>query len=98
MIVKTGRNRIHAEGFKSTVPAKKPELTQCHKDARLAFSRTHARWNNPQCFPTSPGFIYGEWTAENESGGGDKNGMVWAGISATAKTDLVIIDGNLNGQ
>ena len=25
-------------------------------------------------------------------------GMVWAGISATAKTDLVFIDGNLNGQ
>ena len=24
--------------------------------------------------------------------------MVWAGISATAKTDLVFIDGNLNGQ
>ena len=30
------------------VPAKKPELTQRHKDARLAFSRAHARWNNPQ--------------------------------------------------
>ena len=24
--------------------------------------------------------------------------MVWAGISATAKTDFVFIDGNLNGQ
>ena len=24
--------------------------------------------------------------------------MVWVGISATAKTDLVLIDGNLNGR
>ena len=24
--------------------------------------------------------------------------MAWAGISATAKTGLVLIDGNLNGQ
>ena len=46
--VKTVRNRIHAGGFKSVVHAKKPELTQRHKDARLAFSRAHARWNNPQ--------------------------------------------------
>ena len=28
--VKTVRNRIHAGGFKSMVPAKKPELTQRH--------------------------------------------------------------------
>ena len=37
--VKTVRKRIHADGFKSVVPAKKPELTQHHNDARLAFSR-----------------------------------------------------------
>ena len=46
--VKTVRNRICADGFKSMVPSKKPELTQCHKDARIAFSRAHARWNIPQ--------------------------------------------------
>ena len=46
--VQTVRNRIHASGFKSRVPAKKPKLTQRHKDARLAFSRAHAGWNNPQ--------------------------------------------------
>ena len=39
--VKTVRNRIHAGGFKSMVPVKKPELTQRHIDARLAFSRAH---------------------------------------------------------
>ena len=46
--VKTVRNRIYADGLKSVVPAKKPELTQHHKDARLPLSRAHARWNNPQ--------------------------------------------------
>ena len=46
--VKTVRKQIHAGDFKSMLPAKKPELTQRHKDARLAFSRAHARWNNPQ--------------------------------------------------
>ena len=46
--VKTVRNHIHAGGFKSVGPTKKPELTQRHKDARLTFNRAHARWNNPQ--------------------------------------------------
>ena len=46
--VNTVRNRIHAGGFKTVVPAKKPKLTKRHKDARLASSRAHARWNNPQ--------------------------------------------------
>ena len=44
MGVKTVRNRIHAGGFKSMVPAKKPELTQRHKDARLAFSVANTQW------------------------------------------------------
>ena len=33
--VKTVRHGIHAGGFKSKVPAKKPELTQRHRDARI---------------------------------------------------------------
>ena len=46
--VKTFRNRIPAGGFKSMVLVKKPELTQRNKDARIAFGRAHARWNNLQ--------------------------------------------------
>ena len=38
MSVKTDRIRIDAGDFKSVVPAMKPEFTQRHKDARLAFS------------------------------------------------------------
>ncbi|MEW8545001.1 MAG: transposase [Candidatus Thiodiazotropha sp.] len=117
--VQTVRNRIHASGFKSRVPAKKPKLTQRHKDARLTFSRAHAGWNNPQwrrvMFSDESKFYLNRvdgrkrvWRRRGErhvpatviptvafQGGGV---MVWAGISATAKTDLVFIDGNLNGQ
>ena len=117
--LKTVRNRIHAGGFKSMMPAKKPELTQRHKDARIAFSRAHARWNNPQWRRVMFSFesmfylrrVDGRkrvWRRRKErhvpatviprvayQGGGV---MVWAGSSATAKTDLVFIDGNLNGQ
>ena len=117
--VKTVRNRIHASGFKSMVPAKKPELTQRHKDARLAFSCAHARWNNPQwrrvMFSDVSRFyirrVEGRKRVRRRrkerhlpatviprvayQGG---SVMVWAGISATAKTDLVFIDGNLNSQ
>ena len=39
--VQTMRNRIHACGFKSRVPAKKPELSQYRENARMAFSRAH---------------------------------------------------------
>ena len=46
--VQTLRNRIHASGFKSRVPAKKPELSQRHKNARMAFSHAYVGWNNPQ--------------------------------------------------
>ena len=46
--VQTVRNRIHAGSFKSRVPAKKPELSQRHKNARMAFSSAHVAWNNPQ--------------------------------------------------
>ena len=117
--VQTVRNRIHASGFKSRVPAKKPKLTQRHKDARLTFSRAHAGWNNPQwrrvMFSDESKFYLNRvdgrkrvWRRCRErhvpamviptvafQGGGV---TVWAGISATAKTDLVFIDGNLNGQ
>ena len=94
-------------------------LTQRHKDARLAFSRAVARWNNPQwrrvMFSDDSRFYLRRvggrkrvWRRHKErhvpaiviprvayQGGGV---MVWAGISSTAKTDLVSIDGNLNGQ
>ena len=42
------QNRIHAGGFKSRVPVKKPELSQYHKNGRIAFSHAHVGWNNPQ--------------------------------------------------
>ena len=117
--VKTVRNRIHAGGFKSMVPAKKPELTQRREYARLAFSHTHARWNKPQwrriTFSDESRFYLRRvdgrkrvWRRRKErhvpasviprvayQGGG---AMVWAGISATARTDFVFIDGNLNGK
>ena len=118
--VKTVRNRIHAGGFKSMVSAKKPKLNQRHKDApRLAFSRAHAGWNNPQwrrvMFSGESRFYLRRadgrkqvWRRRKErhvpatviprvayQGGGV---MVWAGISATAKTGLVFSGGNLNGQ
>lgn len=117
--VQTVRNRIHSGGFKSRVPAKKPALSQRHKDARMAFSRAHAGWNNRQwrrvMFSDESRFYLKRvdgrkrvWRRRRErhvpatviptvafQGGGV---MVWAGISATAKTDLVFIEGNLNGQ
>ena len=65
--VQTVRNCIHASGFKSRVPAKKPKLTQRHEDARLIFSRAHAGWNNPQ-WRRSQSFISIELTAGNGSG------------------------------
>ena len=43
--VQTVRTRT---GLKSRVPAKKPELSQYLKNARMAFSRAHVGWNNPQ--------------------------------------------------
>ena len=47
--VQTVRNRIHSGGFKAKVPATKPDLSQCHKDARMSFSRAYnACWNNGQ--------------------------------------------------
>ena len=111
--VKTVRNRIHAGGFKSMVPAKKPELTQRHKDARLAFSVANTQWRRVMFSDESRFYLRRVdgrkrvWRRCKErhvpatviprvayQGGV----MVWAGISATAKTDLVFIDGNLNGQ
>ena len=43
--VQTIRNRLHAAGLKSRVPAKKPCLSQRHRAARLQFARNHIRWN-----------------------------------------------------
>ena len=46
--VQTIRNRLHAAGLKSRVPAKKPCLSQRHRAARLQFARNHVRWNRQQ--------------------------------------------------
>ena len=46
--VQTIRNRPHAAGLKSRVPAKKPCLSQRHRAARLQFARNHVRWNRQQ--------------------------------------------------
>ena len=46
--VQTMRIRIFTGGFKSRVPAKKPELSQRYKNVPMAFSRAHVGWNNPQ--------------------------------------------------
>ena len=46
--VQTIRNRLHAAGLKSHVPAKKPCLSQRHRTAHLQFARNHIRWNRQQ--------------------------------------------------
>ena len=46
--VQTTRNRLHAAGLKSHVPAKKPCLSQRHRAARIQFARNHIRWNRQQ--------------------------------------------------
>ena len=46
--VQTIRNRLHAAGLKSRVPAKKPCLSQRQRAARLQFARNHVRWNRQQ--------------------------------------------------
>ena len=46
--VQTIRNRLHAAGLKSRVPAKKPFLSQRHRVARLQFACNHVRWNRQQ--------------------------------------------------
>ena len=46
--VQTIRNRLHAAGLKSRVPAKKPCLSQRHRAARLLFARKPVRWNRQQ--------------------------------------------------
>ena len=46
--VHTIRNRLHAAGLKSRVPAKKPCLSQRHRAALLQFARNHVRWNRQQ--------------------------------------------------
>ena len=117
--VQAVRNRIHAGGFKSKVPAKKPELSQRHKTTRMAFSRAHESWNNPQwrrvMFSDESRFYIKRVDGRKRvcrrrrerhlpftviktvafHGGGV---MVSSGILATAKADLVFIEGNLNAQ
>ena len=109
----TARNRIQAGGLKSRVP----ELSQRHKNARMAFSRAHVGWNNPQwrriMFSDEPRFYLKRMDGRKRvRRRGRKRHvpatviptvdfqgcgvMVWAGITATAKIDLVFIEGNLN--
>ena len=46
--VQTIRNRLHAAGLNSRLPAEKPCLSQRHRAARLQFARNHVRWNRQQ--------------------------------------------------
>ena len=46
--IQTIRNRLHAAGLKSRVPAKKPCLSQRHRAAHLQFARNRVRWNRQQ--------------------------------------------------
>ena len=117
--VQTIRNRLHAAGLKSRVPAKKPCLSQRHRAARLQFARNHVRWNKQQwrtvtfsdesrfCLRHIDGRLRvwrrnGECHAEvsvqsrHEYNGGSV--MVWAGVTADRRTDLVVVPGILTGQ
>ena len=59
--IQTVWNHIHSGGFRYIVPAEKPALSQCHKNARIAFSLAYEGWNNGHgeglCSRTSLGFI-----------------------------------------
>ena len=117
--VQTIRNRLHAAGLKSRVPAKKPCLSQRHRAARLQFARNHVRWNRQQwrtvTFSDESRFCLrhidvrlrvmrqnGERHAEvNMQPRQAYNGgsvMVWAGVTADRRTDLVVVPGILTGQ
>ena len=110
--VQTIRNRLHAAGLKSRVPAKKPCLSQRHRAARLQFARNHVRWNRQQwrmvTFSDESRFclrhIDGRlrvWSRNGERhtevnvqlrhayNGGSV--MVWAGVTADRRTDLVVV-------
>lgn len=41
----TVRNCLHAVGYKSRRPSKKPGMTQDHKDRRVAFAQQHLHWD-----------------------------------------------------
>ena len=117
--VQTIRNRLHAAGLKSRVPAKKPCLSQRHRASRLQFARYHVRWNRQQwrtvTFSDESRFCLrhidrrlrvwrrnGERHAEvNVQPRHAYNGgsvMVWAGMTADRRTDLVVVPGILTGQ
>ena len=117
--VQTIRNRLHAAGLKSRVPAKKHCVSQRHRAARLQFARSHVRWNRQQwrtvafsdesrfCFRNIDGRLRvwrrnGELHAEvNVQPRHAYNGgsvMVWAGVTADRRTDLVVVPGILTGQ
>ena len=99
------------------MPAKKPELSQRQKNARMAFNRAHVGWNNPQwrrvMFPDEVSEASGWQETSPETTQRERHVpatviptiafqgcgvMVWAGISATANTELVFIKGNLNAN
>ena len=113
------RNRLHAAGLKSSVPVKKPCLSQRQRAARLQFARNHVRWNRKQwrtvtfsdesrfCLRHTDGRLRvwrrnGERHAEvNVQPRHAYNGgsvMVWAGVTADRRTDLVVVPGILTGQ
>ena len=117
--VQTIRNRLHAAGLKSRVPAKKPCLSQRHRAVSLQFARNHVMWNRQQwrtvtfsdesrfCLHHIDGRLRvwrrnGERHAEvnvqpcHAYNGGSV--MVWAGVTADTRTDLVVVPGILTGQ
>ena len=117
--VQTIRNRLHAAGLKSRIPAKKPWLSQRHRTARLQFARNHIRWNRQQwrtvmfsdesrfCLRHVDGRLrvwrrrgerHAEATVQPRHAYNGGSVMVWAGVTADGRTDLVVIPGILNGQ
>ena len=109
--VSVQRNRFHAGSFKSRMPAKKKARTQ---PAPKEWPSTHngeglcSPTNHGYFYLKRVDGRKRVWRRRKErhvpvtviptvafQGGGV---MVWAGISATAKTDLVFIEGILNAQ
>ena len=117
--VQTIRNRLHAAGLKSRVPAKKPCLSQRHRAARLQFARNHVRWNRQQwrtvtfsdesrlCLRHIDGRLrvwrrngkrHTEVHVQPRHAYNGGSVMVWAGVTADRRTDLVVVPGILTGQ
>ena len=110
--VQTIRNRLHAAGLKSRVPAKKPCLSQRHRAARLQFARNHVRWNRQQwrtvtfsdesrfCLRHIDGRLrvwhrnrerHAEVNVQPRHAYNGGSVMVWAGVTADRRTDLVVV-------